>query len=130
MTVVTDRWSVSVWDDLTGQEEAVASLRNAAEPTDGTGGMTHSWLITGPPGSGRSNLAYAFAAALVGDGPEDEDAHPAAGAGREDHPDVAVLSTERVIITIDEIRQLVKPRSTTRRRSAGTASSSSRTPTG
>ena len=28
-------------------------------------GMTHSWLITGPPGSGRSILAYAFAAALI-----------------------------------------------------------------
>ena len=27
-------------------------------------GMTHAWLFTGPPGSGRSNAALAFAAAL------------------------------------------------------------------
>ena len=26
--------------------------------------MTHAWLFTGPPGSGRSNAARAFAAAL------------------------------------------------------------------
>ena len=27
--------------------------------------MTHAWLFTGPPGSGRSNAALAFAAALI-----------------------------------------------------------------
>ena len=26
--------------------------------------MSHAWLFTGPPGSGRSNAAVAFAAAL------------------------------------------------------------------
>ena len=96
---------MSVWDGLTGQEEAVASLRNAAESTDGTGGMTHSWLITGPPGSGRSNVATAFAAALVGNGPDDD--HTLRQITAKTHPDVSVLTTQRVIITIDEIRQLV-----------------------
>lgn len=96
---------MSVWDGLTGQEEAVASLRNAAESTDGTGGMTHSWLITGPPGSGRSNVATAFAAALVGNGPDDD--HTLQQITAKTHPDVSVLTTQRVIITIDEIRQLV-----------------------
>ena len=96
---------MSVWDGLTGQEEAVAALRNAAESPDGTGGMTHSWLITGPPGSGRSNVATAFAAALVGSGPDDD--HTLRQITAHTHPDVAVLTTQRVIITIDEIRQLV-----------------------
>ena len=67
--------------------------------------MTHSWLITGPPGSGRSNLAYAFAAALIAR-PGDEAATEAQVQART-HPDLGVLSTDRVIITIDEVRQLV-----------------------
>lgn len=96
---------MSVWDGLTGQEEAVAALRRAAESPEGTGGMTHSWLITGPPGSGRSNVASAFAAALVGDGPDDD--HTLRQITAKTHPDVSVLTTQRVIITIDEIRQLV-----------------------
>jgi len=96
---------VSVWDDLTGQEDAVATLRAAAEAPRDSGSMTHSWLITGPPGSGRSNVALAFAAALVGDGPDDDRA--LAQVTARTHPDVAVLTTQRVIITIEEIRSLV-----------------------
>ncbi|CAN5532071.1 DNA polymerase III subunit delta' [soil metagenome] len=89
------------WDDLTGQAEAIAIMRAAA--TDD--GMTHSWLITGPPGSGRSILAYAFAAALIAR-PGDEAATEAqVQAGT--HPDLGVLSTDRVTITIEEVRQLV-----------------------
>ena len=96
---------MSVWDGLTGQEEAVAALRAAAESPADSGTMTHSWLITGPPGSGRSNVAFAFAAALVGSGPDDDRA--LAQVTARTHPDVSVLSTQRVIITIDEIRALV-----------------------
>ncbi|WP_066521901.1 DNA polymerase III subunit delta' [Curtobacterium ammoniigenes] len=96
---------MSVWDGLTGQEEAVATLRAAAESADGSGTMTHSWLITGPPGSGRSTVARAFAAALVGSGPNDDRTLQQVLAGT--HPDVSVLTTQRVIITIDEIRSLV-----------------------
>jgi DNA polymerase-3 subunit delta' len=67
--------------------------------------MTHSWLITGPPGSGRSILAYAFAAALIAR-PGDEAATEAQVRART-HPDLGILSTDRVTITIDEVRQLV-----------------------
>ena len=51
-----------VWADLVGQEGAAATLRRAVagEPH----AMSHAWLFTGPPGSGRSNAARAFAAAL------------------------------------------------------------------
>ena len=51
---------MSVWDTLVGQQAAIDVLRRAAEGR----GMTHAWLFTGPPGSGRSNVALAFAAAL------------------------------------------------------------------
>ena len=52
----------SVWDDVVGQEPAVEVLRTAiSDPS----AMTHAWLVTGPPGSGRSNAARAFAAALL-----------------------------------------------------------------
>jgi DNA polymerase-3 subunit delta' len=51
---------VSVWDQLAGQEAVVEQLQAAV-----TGGMTHAWLFTGPPGSGRSVAARAFAAALL-----------------------------------------------------------------
>lgn len=59
---------MSVWDDIVGQPDAVAQFRGAAASAHGRGssfGMTHAWLITGPPGSGRSNAAVALAAALV-----------------------------------------------------------------
>lgn len=94
-----------------GQEHAIGALQDASTPRDDRGrestAMTHSWLITGPPGSGRSNLAYAFASALLcrrGGCGECPDCLQVAARS---HPDLAVLSTERVIISIDEVRRLV-----------------------
>ena len=52
----------AVFGQLAGQETVVEQLRAAAE---GPGGLTHAWLFTGPPGSGRSVAARAFAAALL-----------------------------------------------------------------
>ena len=75
--------------------------------------MTHSWLITGPPGSGRSNLAYAFATALLspaatgGTGNPDGDEATRRQVAARTHPDLAVLSTEGVIIKMDDVRRLV-----------------------
>ena len=86
---------------MTGQPEAIATVRAAAAGD----GLAHSWLITGPPGSGRSTLAYAFAAALLAR-PGDEEATAAQVAART-HPDLAVLATENVIIKIDDVRRLV-----------------------
>lgn len=94
-----------VWDELTGQNEAIAVFRAAvAAAQSDEQGMAHSWLITGPPGSGRSNLAYAFASALLG-GENDEATWRQVEART--HPDLGVLATERVIITIEEVRALV-----------------------
>lgn len=95
---------MTAWDELTGQDAAIALLREAAADP---GAMTHSWLITGPPGSGRSNLAYAFATELLS-GLGGEDAVTAAQVAARTHPDLAVLATDRVIISIDEVRHLVQ----------------------
>jgi DNA polymerase-3 subunit delta' len=102
---------MSVWDELTGQSEAIAIFRAAAESSaaggSGDSSMTHSWLITGPPGSGRSNLAYAFATALLSSGDPDGDESVRRQVEARSHPDLGSLATDRVIITVDEVRKLV-----------------------
>ena len=85
-----------------GQEAAIDAVRTAAAP--GSDAMTHAWMIVGPAGSGRSTLAHAFAATLVSEG-DDERALSLVAAGT--HPDVTVLATDRVTISIDEVRDLV-----------------------
>ncbi len=91
------------WADVWGQDDAVAALRAAvSDPA----ALSHAWLITGPPGSGRSTLAYAFAAALIAEGPEDVATMRQVLAGT--HPDVTALRTEKVIISIAEARSLVE----------------------
>jgi DNA polymerase III subunit delta' len=90
------------WDAVFGQDEAVATLRSAASDE---GSLAHAWLITGPPGSGRSTLARAFAATLIAP-PGDEQSMRQVIAGT--HPDLTALRTEQVIIRIDEARRLVE----------------------
>ncbi|TAL41442.1 MAG: DNA polymerase III subunit delta', partial [Salinibacterium sp.] len=102
---------MAVWDELIGQSEAISIVDaavSAARLADGDdSAMTHSWLITGPPGSGRSNLAFAFATALLSDGTADGDEKTKRLVDARSHPDLGVLSTEKVIITIGEVRDLV-----------------------
>ena len=69
---VTPAAGGAVFGELVGQEAVVEQLRtavaSAAAARAGRGaalGMTHAWLFTGPPGSGRSVAARAFAAALL-----------------------------------------------------------------
>lgn len=92
-----------VWDTLVGQAPVITRLRRAV-----AGDMTHAWLFTGPPGSGRSNAALAFAAALQ---------CPSGGCGHchscheievGSHPDVRVTRTEKLSIGVDEVRGLVR----------------------
>ncbi len=96
---------MSVWEDLVGQDDAVATLRRAvADPAS----MTHAWLFTGPPGSGRSVAARAFAAAL-------ECPDGGCGACREcrtaldgSHADVELVATEGLSIKVEQARDLVQ----------------------
>ncbi len=102
-----------VWADLVGQEPTAAVLTSAASAAaavlrgeDGAG-MTHAWLFTGPPGSGRSTAARAFAAALQcarGGCGECEACHTAL-AGT--HADVEVVNTRKLSIGVDDARALV-----------------------
>ncbi|MCB2413126.1 DNA polymerase III subunit delta' [Demequina sp. TTPB684] len=92
-----------VWAEVVGQDTQIAPLRAAVERP---GAMTHAWLITGPPGSGRSHAARAFAAALQctsGGCGECKACKTALSAA---HADVTLLATEKVTIGIDEVRDL------------------------
>ena len=95
-----------IWHEMAGQEEAVAQVAMAVKKRDE--GVFHSWLITGPPGSGRSNTAQAFAAALQCPEQGCGTCHSCTVAKAGTHPDIAVLSTDKVQITVAEIRELVK----------------------
>jgi DNA polymerase III subunit delta' len=110
---------VSVFDALVGQERAVALLQAAADDArrvveaggpsvaPGRGAMTHAWLFTGPPGSGRSVAARAFAAALQcsrGGCGACSDCSQALGGT---HADVAQVETEGLHIKIDTAREIV-----------------------
>ena len=104
---------MSVFDELVGQEAVIAQLTAAAQAAcqavaggDGVG-MTHAWLFTGPPGSGRSVAARAFAAALQ---------CPDRGCGHCDschqarngtHPDVAVVVPEGLHLSIADAREVI-----------------------
>jgi DNA polymerase III subunit delta' len=108
---------VSVWDDLVGQEPAVevlqkavrgASARLRGEGGKATAGMTHAWLITGPPGSGRSNAGRAFAAALQCLDGGCGECGVCRTALNGAHPDVTLIRTEMLSIRVSEIRELVR----------------------
>jgi DNA polymerase-3 subunit delta' len=95
-----------VWGTLVGQRRVVEALRRAASGD----GMSQAFLFTGPPGSGRSNAAIAFAAAL-----QCEEQPPGCGvchachtvlAGT--HADVKVVRTDKLSIGVDEVRDLVR----------------------
>ena len=94
-----------VWAQVIGQPAVVAELKAAvASPA----AMTHAWLFTGPPGSGRSVAARAFAAALQcpdgGDGTCHECTTVLAGT----HADVQSVVPEGLSIGVDEVRQIVR----------------------
>lgn len=101
---------MTVWDDVVGQPDAVAVLSRAA--TD-PAAMTHAWLVTGPPGSGRSVAARAFAAALQCPDGGCGHCHACTTTLAGTHPDLTVVATEKVVIQIDEVRELIMTASRT-----------------
>lgn len=94
---------MSVFDSLVGQEAVVGQLQGAARGV----GMTHAWLFTGPPGSGRSVAARAFAAALqctdAGCGHCSACQQALGGT----HPDVAVVVPEGLHLSIADAREVI-----------------------
>ncbi|MQS34120.1 DNA polymerase III subunit delta' [Streptomyces katsurahamanus] len=120
---------MAVWDDLVGQDRVQAQLAAAARDADAlvtaeasgerppeASKMTHAWLFTGPPGSGRATAARAFAAALQCVSP-DRALGAAPGCGFCDgchtaligtHADVQVVRTDLLSIGVKETRELVR----------------------
>ncbi|MFF3271644.1 DNA polymerase III subunit delta' [Streptomyces chrestomyceticus] len=126
---------MAVWDDVVGQERLTEQLAAAARDADalvtaegaaasgadpiaqsGASKMTHAWLFTGPPGSGRATAARAFAAALQCVSP-DRALGGAPGCGFCDgchtslvgtHADVEVVRTDLLSIGVKETRDLVR----------------------
>src|SRR4051812_26233903 len=108
-----------VFARLVGQGAVEAELTSAARAARGdsshngtntgldSGSMTHAWLITGPPGSGRSIAALCFAAALQCT----SDGQPGCGSCRActttmagTHADVRRVIPEGLSIRVDEMR--------------------------
>ena len=98
-----------IWATLVGQSTTIEALQRAVSGQ----GASHAWLFTGPPGSGRSNAAVAFAAALqcpdAGVGQDCPDTchacHTVLGGS---HADVTLVRTEKLSIGVDEVRDLVR----------------------
>ena len=111
---------MTVWDRLVGQRPVIERLQGAvagdvrgprAEASEARPrgvGMTHAWLFTGPPGSGRSNAAVAFAAALQCEQGGCGECHSCHEVEVGSHPDVRVTRTEKLSIGVDEVRELVR----------------------
>jgi DNA polymerase-3 subunit delta' len=120
---------MTVWDDLVGQERVQEQLAGAAKDADAqvtlqssgetapdASKMTHAWLFTGPPGSGRSTAARAFAAALQCVSP-DRALGGIPGCGFCEgchttligtHADVEIVRTDLLSIGVKETRDLVR----------------------
>lgn len=94
-----------IWDELLGQPEAIEQLQKVIE--NKSKGVHHAWLFTGPAGSGRSNLAKSFAAALECQEGGCGNCQQCRLVQADAHPDVTLLVTDRVVISIDEVRDLV-----------------------
>jgi DNA polymerase-3 subunit delta' len=100
----------TVYDNLVGQEHittilkgAVAASRIGATSQE----MTHAWLFTGPPGSGRSSAAVAFAQALICPNQGCATCNECRSASAGSHPDVEIIRTEGLSIKVEEIRELL-----------------------
>lgn len=105
---------MTVWDDLVGQDELIGRLQESVEAAavalqgGRAAAMTHAWLFTGPPGSGRSNAARAFAAALLCDDGGCGDCLSCRTALAGSHADVTRVVTDQSVIRVDAIRDLVR----------------------
>lgn len=103
--------ATSVFDNLIDQEHVISILQEAvsaaSDSTNQSQEMTHAWLFTGPPGSGRSNAALAFAAALVCRNGGCNDCTDCNTATTGSHADVELIKTEGLSIKIDEVRDLI-----------------------
>jgi DNA polymerase III subunit delta' len=105
---------MTVWDDLVGQRGLVQQLKatvTAAQRAlagEAASGMTHAWLFTGPPGSGRSTAARAFGAALQCERGGCGDCLSCRTTLAGSHADVTLIATEESQLKVGTIREYVR----------------------
>lgn len=105
MTAVVGTDPAPIWRDVVGQQQTITTLQRAV--TD-PASMTHAWLFTGPPGSGRSTAARAFAGALLCPQGGCGDCRECRTALDGTHADVDLLATEALSIGVAATRGLVQ----------------------
>ena len=102
--------SASVFDNLVGQEHIIEILTKAvtaSRTSEESQEMTHAWVFTGPPGSGRSSAAVAFAQALICKNNGCNNCTDCNAAKTHGHPDVEIIKTEGLSIKVEEVRELL-----------------------
>jgi DNA polymerase-3 subunit delta' len=101
----------SVFDNLIDQEAVIKTLKEAIvaskDASNNSQNMTHSWLFTGPAGSGRSNAAIAFAAGLLCEKGGCATCNNCTTTIGGSHADIELVRTEGLSIKVDEVRELI-----------------------
>ena len=103
-----------MWNELIGQEFSVKTLQQASLDSKSalTGkvvsGFSQAWLITGPPGSGRSTAARLFAATLQCEANGCGKCVSCISVKNGTHPDVHVITPTGLSYGIDDTKDLVK----------------------
>jgi DNA polymerase-3 subunit delta' len=101
----------SVFDNLIDQETVIKTLKEAIvaskDASNNSQNMTHSWLFTGPAGSGRSNAAIAFAAGLLCEKGGCNTCINCTSTIDGSHADIELIRTEGLSIKVDEVRELI-----------------------
>lgn len=91
------------FNNIIGHEEIIGHLKNAIE----SGKISHSYIFTGEPGSGKKLLAGTFAATLQCEAGGTEPCQKCDSCKKamgKNHPDIIMVSHEKPgTITIDEI---------------------------
>jgi DNA polymerase III subunit delta' len=97
--------SSALYDDVVGQDRAVAALRAAAVTP------VHAYLLVGPPGSGKRAAARSFAAALlcaVAPGVGCGSCRDCTLARAEAHPDLVVFEPEGAFLRVEQADEIVR----------------------
>lgn len=103
-----------MWQELIGQDLAIKSLQQAAKDSllnangKTTAGFSQSWLITGPPGSGRSTAAKLFAAALQCEKSGCGECATCKSVLNGSHPDVKTILPSGLTYGVDEVKDLMQ----------------------
>lgn len=103
-----------MWQELIGQDLAIKTLQQAAKDSllnangETTSGFSQSWLITGPPGSGRSTAAKLFAAALQCEKSGCGECANCKSVLSGSHPDVKIILPSGLTYGVDEVKELMQ----------------------